>query len=80
MTLQDRSEDTSDTGLALSVPHWLDTMIQDGRYALRGLRRSLGLSAGVVLTLALGISLTTAIFSVVNAVILRPVAYPTPER
>ena len=62
------------------APLWLELLLQDGRYALRTLRSSLGLSAVVVLTLALGISMNTAIFSVFNAVILRPVAYPTPER
>jgi putative ABC transport system permease protein len=62
------------------VPLWLELLLQDGRYALRTLRSSPGLSAVVVLTLALGISMNTAIFSVFNAVILRPVAYPTPER
>ena len=62
------------------VPHWLELLLQDGRYALRTLRRHSGLSAVVVLTLALGISMNTAIFSVFNAVILRPVAYPHPER
>jgi predicted permease len=62
------------------VPHWLELMLQDGRYALRTLRVNPGLSAVVVLTLALGISMNTAIFSVFNAVILRPVPYPNPER
>ena len=62
------------------MPLWLERWLQDGRYALRALRRSPGLSAAVVLTLALGISMNTATFSVFNAVILRPVAYPTPER
>ena len=62
------------------MPHWLELLLQDGRYALRTLRGNLGLSAIVVLTLALGISLNTAIFSVFNAVILRPVAYPNPDR
>jgi len=62
------------------APLWLELLLEDGRYALRTLRSSLGLSAVVVLTLALGISMNTAIFSVFNAVILRPVPYPNPER
>jgi putative ABC transport system permease protein len=62
------------------VPLWLDLLVQDGRYALRTLRSSAGLSAVVVLTLALGIRLSMAIFSVFNAVILRPIAYRAPER
>ena len=63
-----------------TVPHWLELVLQDGRYALRTLRGKPGLSVVVVLTLALGISMNTAIFSVFNAVILRPVSYPNPER
>jgi putative ABC transport system permease protein len=59
---------------------WIDQLLQDARYALRTLRSNSWLSAVVVLTLALGISLNTAVFSVFNAVVLRPVAYPNPER
>lgn len=62
------------------APLWLELLFQDCRYALRTLRGHPGLSAVVVLTLALGIGMNTAVFSVFNAVILRPVAYPNPER
>jgi hypothetical protein len=78
MTNFGKSVDAKDG--ARMVPHWLELMLQDGRYALRTLRGKPGLSAVVVLTLALGISMNTAIFSVFNAVILRPVPYPNPER
>jgi putative ABC transport system permease protein len=64
----------------MRVSLWFDQLLQDARYALRTLRNHSGLSAVVVLTLALGISLNTAVFSVFNAVVLRPVAYPSPER
>ena len=80
MTNLGKSVHAKDGGRALMVPHWIELLLQDGRYALRTLRNSPGLSAVVVLTLALGISMNTAIFSVFNAVILRPVAYPAPER
>ena len=64
----------------MRIPLWFDQLLQDARYALRTLRHSSAVSAVVVLTLALGISLNTAVFSVFNAVVLRPVAYPNPER
>jgi predicted permease len=71
--LEQRKEEMRD----MRRVHWLTDFLDDARYAIRSLRRTSGLTAFVVVTLALGIGMTSTTFSMVDALILRP--YPVPH-
>src|SRR3954469_24363519 len=59
---------------------WLERVVQDVRYGVRSLRRTPPFTIAAVLTLALAIGANSAVFSVVNGVLLRPLAFPHPDR
>src|SRR3954447_10888525 len=58
----------------------MDALVQDLRYALASMRRNLPFAAAALSTLALGIGATTAVFSVVYGVLLRPLPFREPDR
>lgn len=64
----------------MPLREWLFTLRQDIAYAIRQRRRNPGLSVVALLTLALAIGLTTAVFAVVDGVVLRPLPFPEPDR
>ena len=59
---------------------WLEDLVRDVRHGLRALRRTPGVAAVAILSLALGIGTNAAIFSIVSGVLLRPLAYPRPAQ
>lgn len=59
---------------------WLEDAVRDARYALRTFRQKPGFAAVAVMTLALGIGATTAMFTVVNSVLLKPLPFPESEK
>ncbi|MGH9410019.1 MAG: ADOP family duplicated permease, partial [Vicinamibacterales bacterium] len=71
--LQDRGYDVRGGG-------FVETVVQDARYAIRQFGRQPGFATVAILTLALGIGLSTALFSVIDAALLHPLPYPHPEQ
>ncbi|MDQ3488249.1 MAG: permease prefix domain 1-containing protein, partial [Acidobacteriota bacterium] len=59
---------------------WWDALRSDTRYAVRQMRKRPGFSAAAVVTLALGVGATAAVFAVVDTVLLRPLPYAAPDR
>jgi hypothetical protein len=59
---------------------WFEDLRRDVAYALRSLRRNPGFAAATILTLAIGIGATTAIYSVVNAILLQPLPFRNSDR
>ncbi len=70
--IQDRGYDVRGGGM-------LETIVQDVKYGIRQLRHQPSFSIVAILTLALGIGVSTALFSVIDAALLRPLPYPNPE-
>jgi predicted permease len=64
----------------MNTIEFLDSLIRDIRFGLRALRRNSTFTAVTLLTLGVGIGANTAVFSVVNGILLKPLSYPKPER
>ena len=72
--------DRAERGRDGEVAGWFDDLLRDFRHTARSLGRTPGFTVAVILTLALGIGASTAVFSVVDGVLLRPLPYPDPDR
>ena len=73
-------EQTKESARDVRFLQGVQTFLQDVRYALRLIRRAPGFATVTVLTVALGIAANTAIFSIVNGILIRPLPYAEPDR
>ena len=64
---------------AVGIVDWLESALQDARYGLRQMRRTPALALAVVLSLAIGLGANTAIFSLVDAALLKPLPVKEPD-
>jgi predicted permease len=71
---------TSEDARFTWIAHWISDLAQDLRYAFRGMRRNTGFTAFTILIAGLGIGASSAVFSVVNALLLRPLPFRDPGR
>ena len=71
---------TSEDARSVWIAHWIHDLVLDLRHALRGMRRDAGFTTFVILIAGLGIGASSTVFSVVNAVLLRPLPFHDPER
>jgi hypothetical protein len=69
-----------ETATDVWISRWLDDLWQDLKFGARWLKRSPGFTAIIVATLGVGIGVNTAMFSVINSVLLQPLPYPAPDR
>jgi hypothetical protein len=78
--LESTSTEIGETSQAMAAVFNLETFWQDASHSTRMLRRNRGFAAASALNLALGIGANTAIFSVVNSVLLKPLPFKDPKR
>src|SRR5216117_601678 len=71
-----KSEEARSTWIA----RWMNDLAQDSRYSFRGMRRDAGFTAFTILIAGLGIGASSTVFSVVNALLLRPLPFRDPDR
>jgi hypothetical protein len=73
-------EQVGSAGWEASVTQCVDAVRQGARFGLRPIRRAPIAAAAVIATLAIGVGATTAIFAIINAVVIRPLPYPDADR